>query len=260
MLHDAALLARHGITGPPEVFEGKKGFMEAIAGRFDVGWEHEDLERVRRTILKKFNAEIHSQSTIEAVLALRASARFAPHSIETVEIEIFDVAYTIIGGGEEGDKLTVATKEQADHSLPYLIAVALLDGMVMPEQYASDRIGREDVQNLLRKVFVTPNAAYSAQFPSRMHCHIVIAMKDGSKFSHEQDDYPGFLTHPMSWQDCLEKFMTLCAPFAGDELVQAISGHIADCEDRKISDLTGLLSRAQHRTAARGYLATGGEK
>ncbi len=43
--------------------------------------------------------------------------------MERIEIEIFDVAYHIIGGGEEGDKTLVRTKEEADHSLPYMVAV-----------------------------------------------------------------------------------------------------------------------------------------
>jgi MmgE/PrpD C-terminal domain len=51
----------------------------------------------------------------------------------------------IIGGGEEGDKSRVRTKEEADHSLPYMIAEALLDGQMMPEQYEPERIQRDDV-------------------------------------------------------------------------------------------------------------------
>jgi 2-methylcitrate dehydratase MmgE/PrpD-like protein/(2R)-phospho-3-sulfolactate synthase (ComA) len=55
------------------------------------------------------------------------------------------VAHKIIGGGEEGPKIEVRTKEEADHSLPYIIAVALLDGEVLPVQYAPERIQRADV-------------------------------------------------------------------------------------------------------------------
>jgi 2-methylcitrate dehydratase len=57
----AALLASHGITGPEAVFEGNKGFMDTIAGAFEIDWSKEDLERVTLTILKKHNAEIHAQ-------------------------------------------------------------------------------------------------------------------------------------------------------------------------------------------------------
>jgi hypothetical protein len=126
----AVFLAGRGITGPAEVFEGNKGFKDAIAGDFAIDWQQEDLERVTRTILKKYNAEIHAQSAIDAVLGLSVRGE----EVDRVDVEIFDVAYHIIGGGEEGDKTGVRTKEEADHSLPYMLAAAILDGQVMPAQ------------------------------------------------------------------------------------------------------------------------------
>ena len=63
-------LAAAGITGPLEVFEGNKGLKDAIAGPFTIDWRHEDLERVRHTITKRYNAEIHAQSAIEGILEL----------------------------------------------------------------------------------------------------------------------------------------------------------------------------------------------
>src|SRR5699024_1456774 len=46
----ATLLAKYGVTGPPAVFEGNKGFMDSIAGEFNIDWQNEDLEKVRDTI------------------------------------------------------------------------------------------------------------------------------------------------------------------------------------------------------------------
>jgi 2-methylcitrate dehydratase len=155
---EAVFLAARGITGPLEVFEGNKGFMDSIAGPFEIDWESEDLERVRRTFLKRYNAEIHSQSALEAILELREAHGLNPGDVERVDLDTFQVAYDIIGGGEEGAKKDIRTKEQADHSLPYLLAVALLDGQVMPEQFASERIVRPDVQKLSRRVEVHPAA------------------------------------------------------------------------------------------------------
>ena len=65
-----------GITGPPEVFEGNKGFMDAISGKFEIDWSKESLERVTKTIIKKYNAEIHSQSAIEGTLELKQEHSF----------------------------------------------------------------------------------------------------------------------------------------------------------------------------------------
>ncbi len=74
----AVLLAREGITAPPEVFEGNKGFMDAIAGPFEIAWQEEDLERIRRCSVKKYNAEFHSQSTLEGILELREESHPDP--------------------------------------------------------------------------------------------------------------------------------------------------------------------------------------
>ena len=42
----ATFLAMRGITGPGEVFEGNKGFMDTVAGPFELDWSKEDLERI----------------------------------------------------------------------------------------------------------------------------------------------------------------------------------------------------------------------
>ncbi|MCI0632567.1 MAG: MmgE/PrpD family protein [Actinobacteria bacterium] len=57
----AAFLAMRGIAGPPGVFEGTKGFMDAIAGPFEIDWSKESLEAITQTVLKRYNAEVHSQ-------------------------------------------------------------------------------------------------------------------------------------------------------------------------------------------------------
>src|SRR5205823_3112236 len=72
----ATFLAMRGVTGPREVFEGNKGFMEAIAGPFAIDWSREDLERVTRTFLKRYNAETHAQSTLEGILELKQERGF----------------------------------------------------------------------------------------------------------------------------------------------------------------------------------------
>ena len=241
----AALLARQGISGPPEVFEGNKGFMEAIAGRFSIDWSGEDLERVTRTIVKKYNAEIHSQSAIEGLLELKREAGFEAAEVRQVEVDIFDVAYHIIGGGEEGDKSRVRTKEEADHSLPYMLAAALLDGRVGPEQYRSERIEGEDVQSLLRRIRIRPLPEYSGRFPGEMPCRLKVTLHGGRVFSREKRDYEGFHTRPMSWDSVVGKFETLAEAHTGkaqrEEIVQAVFG----LERIKTAELTGLLQKVR---------------
>jgi 2-methylcitrate dehydratase len=237
----AAFLAMRGITGPAEVFEGNKGFMDSIAGKFEIDWSQENLERVTRTIIKKYNAEVHSQSSIEGILNLKREQGFAPADIEKVEVEVFDVAYNIIGGGEEGEKKHIATKEEADHSLPYIVAVAILDGTVMPEQYYPDRITRSDVQQLLQKVVVRPRDDYSRRFPNEMPSHLVVHLKDGRMVEKEKRDYEGFFTRPMGWERAVQKFNSLTSRYVDANLRKQIVDCISRMEDIYVTDLTELL-------------------
>ncbi len=247
----AVFLAKHGITGPLEVFEGNKGFMDAIAGKFAINWAAEDLERVTRTILKRFNAEVHSQSATEGILELRAETGFSADRVDRIEIDIFDVAYNIIGGGEEGSKYGVKTKEEADHSLQYIVSAAILDGNVLPSAYAPERILRKDIQDLHRKVLVRPAKEYSDRFPAEMPCRIAVRLKDGRVLEKDKRDYEGFVTRPMSWTTAETKFHTLAAPFAPKGLRAQITKMLADLENVQVADLLKLLAKIPKRGGGR---------
>lgn len=235
-----------GITGPREVFEGNKGFMESIAGRFAIDWSSENLESVNRTIIKKYNAEIHSQSSIEGVVQLQEQHHFLPEDISHIEISIFDVAFNIIGGGEEGDKAHVTTKEDADHSLPYMVAVALLDGDVTPAQYQTERIQKEDVQTLLRKIFVKPVYEYSKRFPDSMPVRLTVTLKDSRVFITERDDYEGFHTRPLPWEKVVKKFVRLSESFTDNVLRQEIIDAVENLENITVKELTNLLGEVKN--------------
>jgi 2-methylcitrate dehydratase len=240
---EAAFLAARSITGPPEVFEGNKGFMDSIAGRFEIDWEHEDLDRVMSTFLKRYNAEIHSQSALEALLELREKHVIDPGTVEGIELETFQVAYDIIGGGEEGGKKQIRTKEQADHSLPYLLAVALLDGQVLPAQFAPERILRSDVQALLRRVEVRPAADLSARFPAEHACRLRLRLAGGATFVAERSDYEGFVTRPMTWERARQKFEGLGARVKAG-ITADLADTVASLDELETRDLTALLARA----------------
>lgn len=245
----ATFLAMHGITGPPEVFEGNKGFKDSIAGDFHIDWSKENLERVTRTIVKKYNAEIHSQSAIEAILELQKECQFSADNVKQIEVEIFNVAYNIIGGGEEGDKTIIHTKEQADHSLPYILAIAILDNQVMPEQYSPERIIQEDVQTLLRKIHIQPNEEFSMRFPDEMPCRIIVTLENGKTLVKSKNDYEGFYTRPMSWETAIRKFERLCSGYADEHIQKEIESAILELETIDIGDLFSLLARVKNSEA-----------
>jgi 2-methylcitrate dehydratase len=238
-------LAMRGITGPREVFEGNKGFMDSISGEFEIDWPREDLERVKKTAIKKYNAEMHSQSAIEGVLEIKRENGITHKEIKQIGVDIFDVAYHIIGGGEEGDKTIVRTKEEADHSLQYMIAVALIDDQVMPSQYEAGRIVSQDVQDLLKKVVVRPVKKYTDLFPEQHACKITITLEDGRILEKEKKDYEGFVTNPMGWEGVVNKFEILSKPYTENNLRAKLVDTIANLDEIEISELCRLISKIE---------------
>lgn len=242
----ATFLAKDGVTGPPEVFEGNKGFMDTISGPFQIAWAEEGLGLVEKTILKNYNAEIHSQSAIGCMLKLRNRDGLTAADLDHADVKIFDVAYNIIGGGEEGEKKeSISTKEQADHSLPYILAVALIDGQVMPAQYEGERINSEDVQGLLRRIRVTPDKGFSTQFPNQMPVEIVAHTKSGMSMVETSVDYDGFFTRPFTWDEVSGKFEALTSRYLDKETSSQIEKMVLDLENYDASDLALLFEKAK---------------
>jgi 2-methylcitrate dehydratase len=241
---DAAFLAMRGITGPMEVFEGKGGLMDAITGKFELDWSKENAEMVLKTNIKKYNAEFHAQTAMEATLDLREQEHINAAEIKSVSLAIFDVAYNIIGGGNDGNKQHVKTKEEADHSLPYMVAVALLDGAVTPAQYEAKRILKQDVQDLMQKVTIVSDKAMSERFPAEMPCRLEIELNSGRKLTMEKHDYEGFYTRRMSWDMVVSKFKSIACPYASELQCAAIVDAVAHLETNGITHLTSVLNES----------------
>ena len=239
----SAFLAMRGVTGPEEVFEGNKGFKDSIAGDFNINWSKEDLERVNKTIIKKYNAEIHSQATLEGLIEMREENSFNCEDIEKIVLNTFDVAYHIIGGGEEGGKKNIRLKEEADHSLPYMMAAALLDGNVLPQQYEQERILKDDIQSLLKKIEVYEKKEYSDRFPNEEACDITIHFKNGEKITKSKCDYEGFHSRPASWDFICQKFNNLSKNYTDEKLRNEIILMIQNFENHSVKELMTLLSK-----------------
>src|ERR1700737_1530682 len=115
---------------------------------------------------------IHAQAAVHCMVELTKQRKIDPNKIVSIEGEVFQLAFDFAGGGLYGVDKVIRIKEQADHSLPYLLAVALLDGDVRPAQFKPDRIIKPDVQSLLKKVSVRPNHEFTAEYPKKMPAKI----------------------------------------------------------------------------------------
>ena len=210
-----------------------------------IPWETERYEGVVQSTIKQYNAVIHAQSAISCMLELARQHRFDPGKVVAIEAEVTRITYDFAGGGLYGIDKVVATKEQADHSLPYLLAVAVLDGDVMPAQFMPERIQRSDVQALMKKVAVRPNQEYTEEYPKKMPAKITVRLQDGTTYEHEVQDYLGMPSRPFTWEDAVEKFDRLVAGRVDATLSQEIKEAVRTLEGIQVKDLMELLKSVQ---------------
>jgi 2-methylcitrate dehydratase len=245
-------LASRGVTGPKYVVEGPNGLAQALGQPIRIDWDREKLDCFDQLALKTYNSAVPTQSTIYCMLELRKAHAFDPAEVESIEAAVFQDAYDFTGGGSFGPKTDVHTKEDADHSLPYLLAVAALDGDVQPAQLSPKRIQTPDVQGLLRKVKVRPDDGFTARYPGEVPSRVTVRLKDGKLYSHEVKDYPGFATRPFTWEDCVAKFDKLVAGRANEGLCQEIKDAVRSLENIQVRDLMKLLGYVKARQRRAG--------
>jgi 2-methylcitrate dehydratase len=243
-------LASRGVEGPLRVIEGPLGIDHLLRIRIDIDWDKEGYEGVVESTIKKYNSMIHTQSAVHCMVELVRQNKIDPGKVISIEAEVFQLAYDFAGGGLYGIDKVIRTKEQADHSLPYLLAVALLDGDVMPAQFKPDRIARPDVQALLKKVSVRPNQEFTEQYPRKMPAKITVRLQDGKAIEHEVQDYPGLASRPFTWEDSVEKFDRLVVGRADEGLSREIKDAVHSLENIQVSDLMKLLDHVKAASSA----------
>jgi 2-methylcitrate dehydratase len=238
-------LASRGVTGPRYVIEGTHGLAQVVGAPIQIDWDNEKLDCFDRLALKSYNTAVPGQSSIFCILELRKAHAIDPAEVDGVEDVVFQEAYDFMGGGSFGPKTDVHTKEDADHSLPYLLAVALLDGDVQPAQLEPSRIDVPDVQDLLKKVTVRPDDAFTARYPGEVPSRITVRLKNGKSYSHEVNSYPGFPTRPFTWNEVVPKFDRLVAGRADDGLAREIKAAVRSLETIQVKDLMKPLGHVK---------------
>jgi 2-methylcitrate dehydratase len=248
---NALFLARRGVEGPLQVIEGANGIDNLLHMQIRIDWDRQGYEGVLESTIKKYNAMIHTQSAVHCMVELARQNKFDPGKVVSIEANVIRIAYDFAGGGHYGVDKVIRTKEQADHSLPYLLAVALLDGDVMPAQFEPDRIMRADVQQLLKKVSVRPDQEFTDQYPAKMPAKIIVRLQDGKVIEHEVQDFPGLASRPFTWEESVEKFDRLAAGHADEGTCREIKDAVHSLESIQVADLMALLGRVKDITAAR---------
>lgn len=235
----AATLARNGMTGPSPIFEGEFGFEKAVSGPLDLspkfGGEDGEGFKIDETYIKFYPAEYHSQSAIGAAIDLRTEIE-DPSDVESITVRTFRAGYEIIGSGAE--RWRPKTRETADHSLPFLVAAAILDGNVSLATF-SERMNDSDLIEFVQRVKVEVDPDIDKMYPSAIPNRVEVLLKSGAMVSGEMIFPKGHPKNPMTDLEVEEKFRNLGAWALAEKKADEILSKVWELE--KMADIKELM-------------------
>jgi len=212
----AVELASEGVNGPAPIFEGKFGFFNQLTGEFELdvdGFGGRGGEfKINETYIKYYPVEYHAQAAMNIVMDLTDEVNV--DEIERIENETYEAAVSIIS--EEEEKWDPQTRETADHSMPYCIARAFLDGEMTLDQFAPAKIKDDDVRELMDKIEIVENEGYTdvygEAFPHKMVVHTA------DETYEREVEYPkGHPGNPLTEEELEDKFRECAEDALGED-------------------------------------------
>jgi 2-methylcitrate dehydratase len=242
---EAAMLAREGVTGPEEVFEGRAGWVSAVAGELDYAALLAPVKhplKISETRIKLFAAVGPSAAAIQSAIDISQMGKLVPDDIEEIVVQLPDSIVSDPALGE--DKRYPATKETADHSYHFLTVIALLEGACGPEQFREDKLTSSVVRSLLAKVRIESDPEFTALDKETRGAGVKIKLRNGTELEKRYPYPPGHRRNPLTRDQIFAKFVQQMTPAFGQEKTGRIQTTIENLEDlRDIGELAGLLIR-----------------
>jgi 2-methylcitrate dehydratase len=247
----ACRLAEAGVQGPHEPFEGKEGFVKLIRGgeyadrdAFSAIKRGDPPVRILDTHVKAWPMGIVSQSGVDA--ALRIHARLAdPNEIEDVEIATFKAA---IDRNASTEKWRPTTRETADHSLPYGVSMALLEGRVDAASFALERVRDQSMhQFMAQRVRLVEDPRLTSGYPEGFPTRVTVQTRSGEKLVEEVTHYRGHARNPLDDSDLDSKFTGLVRDVLGTAPTSALLAELRGIGDSPTVDHIGEMLVKEER-------------
>ena len=247
---EAALLAQRGYSGPEHVIDGKESFIhcfEKFGGKFDLSILVDGLPsnntsryRINECGMKSFPIEALSHAPLSAMMKIVQENSINSSDVEEIKVEVIARAADILG---DPAKYRPTSKETADHSLPYSLAVGLVDGMVTPLQFKQERIDDVSLHSVMDKVKVLPNDEFESLFPEFQPSRVTITLKDGSDYQERVDVPKGDPRDPMTEQEIAVKFNALGSDVVGEKSCENLKALIMNIDtESSLKELFNLMT------------------
>ena len=237
----AAQLARADYDGGRDGIAGPRGFLTMVSDAAQPALltaDHGPLE-VRQTSLKAHTCCRYKQGPIDALLALRREYALDAEDVARVRVGLVSAGMDIIAG--EG-KTRPRGVVDAQFSMPYGAAVALVDGRADLAQYRAERLDEPRLLALMDRVECVADPALDAHYPARWPAWAEVETHDGRRLRAEVPDPKGDPSHPLDDRERREKFDALCTPVYSERRRAALwdaGGALGD--GASLKDLLELL-------------------
>ena len=247
---EAAMLAARGYSGPEHVIDGKEGLVhcfEKFGGTFHVGMLTDNLPatpgdhfKIIDCGMKSFPIEALSHAPLTAMMEIVKEHEIDPNDVTEIKVEVIARAADILG---DPAKYRPTSKETADHSLPYSLAVGLVDGMVTPLQFKQERIDDPGLIPVMDKIKVVPNDEFESLFPKFQPSRVTITLTGGESHQQRVDVPKGDPRDPMTEDEIAVKFNALGSAVVGEAACDELRGLIMSMEQEETLDrLFGLMT------------------
>jgi 2-methylcitrate dehydratase PrpD len=203
----AAQLARAGLTGPRTVLDGRYGF-----------WRHtESLDAARFTralgtrwavgevYVKKHASCLGNAPALDGVLDLLHAEGLRPDDVAKIRVGVRPSTLTMIGEPREV-RVRPQTMLDAQMSLPYSLAVAMLDGEAGVAQFAAERLRDPAVLALAERVHIYAHPDLESAKAGNLTSYLELSTRDGRCFRERLVSYRGHPDNPMSDEEMEAKF------------------------------------------------------
>jgi 2-methylcitrate dehydratase PrpD len=213
----AAFLARSGVTGPAQVFEGRWGL---FASHVQDAGAHRDFRRIdaalgshwesRNSSFKPFPAAHVIHPYISAILRARERYGIDPAAVERIECPVTGFIVTIVCE-PLAEKLAPASDSHGRVSLQYSVAEALYRGRLGKDAYRPESLRNPEILALAKKVQYRVDPDYPG--PGRFKGAVKVTLGDGSVFEEVEEYNRGSAENPMTYAELRAKFDENAAGF-----------------------------------------------
>jgi 2-methylcitrate dehydratase len=224
----AALLAALGVTGPLDLFEAERG-LRAVFPRGPasdiLGAPLPDDSFIMRSVIKAYPCFAGGQSAVAAGIALHRLVGGDVDQLKTIRVTLADLPIVRRWLADPG-RIEPQSREAADHSLHFLIAVALNDGTFGLRQFDNERWNDPKMRALMAPLDITTDAELTRRAAAAYPCALHAIGHDGRPYDVEILQPPGFSPDGLDTQTVLDKFASVTerhlAPDARHRIVDTV--------------------------------------